>query len=179
MNLTFYSTKNYDNKSGLLTPEKQTQTNPIKPNLVRLRRIQKTCLLFRFVAVFGAQGSNERIKEERKNRQPAYGHKYPAVKTHRISFPPFVSALFSARSAKPKMPKLQKALLALKINGFVCQYHEGIPKIQPGYTPLYQANSKLNSPSLVTNLVGMLNSCISTGRCQSLVKTPAQAAYDD
>ena len=29
MNLTFYSTKNYENKSGLLTPVKQTQSNPI------------------------------------------------------------------------------------------------------------------------------------------------------
>jgi len=28
MNLTFYSTKNYDNKSGLLTMEKQTQNKP-------------------------------------------------------------------------------------------------------------------------------------------------------
>jgi hypothetical protein len=29
MNLTLYMTKNYDNKSGLLTMAKQTQTNPI------------------------------------------------------------------------------------------------------------------------------------------------------
>jgi len=29
MNLTFYSTKNYENKSGLLTTGKQTQSNPI------------------------------------------------------------------------------------------------------------------------------------------------------
>jgi len=29
LNLTFYSTNNYDNKSGLLTMEKQTQSNPI------------------------------------------------------------------------------------------------------------------------------------------------------
>ena len=29
MNLTFYSTKDYENKSGLLTTVKQTQSNPI------------------------------------------------------------------------------------------------------------------------------------------------------
>ena len=29
MNLTFYSIKDYENKSGLLTPAKQTQSNPI------------------------------------------------------------------------------------------------------------------------------------------------------
>jgi hypothetical protein len=32
----------------------------------------------RFIAVFGAQGADERIKEERQNRQPAYSQKYPA-----------------------------------------------------------------------------------------------------
>jgi len=35
MNLNLYMTKDYENKSGLLTMAKQTQTNPIKPNLVR------------------------------------------------------------------------------------------------------------------------------------------------
>jgi predicted ATPase len=29
MNLTFYSTKDYENKSPLRTPAKQTQSNPI------------------------------------------------------------------------------------------------------------------------------------------------------
>ena len=66
MNLNFYSTKYYENKSGLLTMEKQTQSNPSLPaysgftrhsvwrvyppftrlrwagGLVRLRRIQKS-----------------------------------------------------------------------------------------------------------------------------------------
>jgi hypothetical protein len=42
MNLTFYSTKDYENKSGLLTPGKQTQSNPIlsaSGGFVRLRRV--------------------------------------------------------------------------------------------------------------------------------------------
>jgi len=34
MNLTYYSIKNYENKSGLLTMEKQTQSNPTCSELV-------------------------------------------------------------------------------------------------------------------------------------------------
>jgi len=46
INLNYYKTKYYENKSGLLTMEKQTQTNPILPatpfgGFIRLRRIQK------------------------------------------------------------------------------------------------------------------------------------------
>jgi hypothetical protein len=35
MNLTYYMTGNYDNKSGLLPMEKQTQSNPICSELAR------------------------------------------------------------------------------------------------------------------------------------------------
>jgi len=72
------------------------------------KQLHQICLLFRFAAVFGAQDADERIKEERQNRQPAYSHKYPAIKTHRIAFPPSVSGLFSARCAKLKETRRQK-----------------------------------------------------------------------
>jgi len=42
MNLNLYMTKDYENKSGLLTMAKQTQTNPIKPNLVRRSRFLRS-----------------------------------------------------------------------------------------------------------------------------------------
>jgi hypothetical protein len=91
------------------------------------------CARLRFAAVcrkascgFGAQGADERIKEERQNRQPAYSQKYPAIKTHRVAplppsinlpsslklrrtsrrINPFASALSAARCAEPKMPVL-------------------------------------------------------------------------
>jgi hypothetical protein len=86
MNLTPCLRGDYDNKSELLPMQKQTQTKPILPAMAGKialseaegpvlrdlsRQLRQICLLFRFAAVFGAQDADERIKEERQNRQPA------------------------------------------------------------------------------------------------------------
>jgi hypothetical protein len=64
MVVTLVITMTNNNEQRTTNYSKQTQSNPILPAIlsggfIRLRRIQKVCLLFRFVAVLGAQGANE------------------------------------------------------------------------------------------------------------------------
>jgi hypothetical protein len=51
MNATFFLTKDYEQITMNNEPEKQTQTNPIKANLVRLRRVYPPLQKFVFICV--------------------------------------------------------------------------------------------------------------------------------
>jgi hypothetical protein len=61
MKLTPYPTNDYENKSGLLTTAKQTQSNPILPN--SLTDSQKAVRLF----------GSEQIQEKTNNRDSGRG----------------------------------------------------------------------------------------------------------
>jgi hypothetical protein len=52
MNLTHYMTKEYENKSGLLTMEKQTQSNPIANQPPHFSKKPSKTLIFQLFSLF-------------------------------------------------------------------------------------------------------------------------------